>query len=208
MGNSKVSTGFSASLYSEAELVNKANYIIESMTGNTYFETPMPSISRLKTANDNFVTSLAKMESGSKQDTVVKNNNRFTLENILRALAAYVQLTSDGDEAIILSSGFDVNKKPAPIGQLTKPENLVVTQGANKGSVILSCDVVANANFYEFQYALSPVSAETTWILRTITRHKLQIDELISGKQYTFRVAGAGTDPSRVWSEEITSYIL
>lgn len=208
MGNFKVSINFSSNVYSDSELANKANFILEKMTGNAYFETPAPPLSELRTANDNYVASLAKMESGSKEDTVVKNNNRVTLENVLKVLAAYVQTTSNGDEAIILSSGFDVNKKPSPVGQLEKPENLIVRQGANKGSVVISCDVVPNANFYEFQYTLAPVTDETVWVLRTTTKHKMQVDELTSGKQYTFRVAGAGSDPSRVWSEEITSYIL
>ncbi len=208
MGNSKISIGFSSGKYTDAELSNKANFIYEKMTGNTNFVTPEPPLTDLKTANDTYIVSLAKAESGTKEDTVIKNNNRAMLIAVLKLLANYVQITSRGDEAVILSSGYDVNKKPSTVGQLSKPENLIVKQGGNKGTVVVACDVVAYANFYEFEYTESPATADSNWILRTTTRHRMEFDGLTSGKQYTFRVAGAGTDPSRIWSEEVTSYVL
>jgi len=130
------------------------------------------------------------------------------LEGLLKLLADYVQRTSDGDEAMILSSGFDVNKKPAPVGPLSRPEHIKVLPGDNKGSLIVNCDVVENANFYEVMYTQCPVSPDSVWIQKTTTKHKLQIDGLPSGKEFCFKVAGAGSDPSRVWSDLVYSFVL
>jgi len=80
--------------------------------------------------------------------------------------------------------------------------------GGNRGTLLVSCDVVANASFYEFSYTEAPVTADSLWIQKTTTKHKLQVEGLTSGKQYTFRVAGAGSDPSRVWSYDVSSYVL
>lgn len=208
MGNSKVSQDFSTSKYADLELVTKAGHIVEKMSRNPYFTTPDPELADITAANSAFIAALARVQNGSKEDTVIKNNCRATLETILKSEADYVQRTSHGDEAIILSSGFDVNKKPGMVGQLPKPANVATIPGGNRGTLVVSCDVVANASFYEFSYTEAPVTPDSLWIQKTSTKHKLQIEGLTSGKQYTFRVAGAGSDPSRVWSDEVSSYVL
>lgn len=119
-----------------------------------------------------------------------------------------MQQVSEGDEAIILSSGFDVNKKPGVIGPLPKASGLSIKAGDNKGPVLLNCKVVAHADFYEFEYTSAPSNAASIWLKQTSTKHRMLIDGLTSGKQYVFRVAGAGSDPSRNWSDEISSFVL
>ncbi len=208
MSTAKVSQSFSSSKYSDAELSVKANSIISKMTGNSYFPEPAPALEVLQTAITNYSSALDKVEDGSREDTVVKNNRRETLENLLKQLAGYVQDASGGDEAIILSSGFDVNKKPSAIGALEKATGLCITAGNNKGSVAVICDVVENARFYIFEYTEAPVAPDSVWTKQVSTKHKILIDGLTSGKQYVFRVAGAGTDPSRIWSDEISSFVL
>jgi hypothetical protein len=208
MGNSKVSKDFSNGKYSDAGLSSKANYIVDQMTDNPAFATPTPPLKDVTDANNEYISALGKVEYGSKADTVIKNNLRAALIVLLKLLADYVQTTSNGDEAIILSSGFDVNKKPATVGELDKPTGFSVKPGNNKGSMMMSCYAVNNANFYEFEYMELPVTPNSVWIQKTTTKSKLMIDGLISGKQYNFRVTAAGSDPSRVWSDEISSYVL
>jgi len=208
MGNSKVSIDFSTGKFADGPLANKASAIADKMDGNPNFATPLPPVKDLRTAISDYLSALAKVEFGSREDTVIKNNMRAALIVVLKQLAAYVQTTSDGDEAIILSSGFDVNKRPSTVGELAKPENLTVKPGTNKGTMVLMCDVVDYANFYEFSYRELPAAADTLWIQKTSTKRKLQIDGLTSGKQYAFRVAGAGSYPTRVWSEEVQSFVL
>jgi hypothetical protein len=178
------------------------------MTDNTNFATPDPALANITAANNALIAAMAKVQNGSKEDTVIKNNCRSALETLLKSETDYVQRISNGDEAIILSSGFDVNKKPGTVGQLAKPANLVMKPGENRGTLWLSCDVVPNSSFYEFAYTEAPVTANSIWIQKTTTKHKLLIEGLVSGKQYTSRVAGAGSDPSRVWSDDVSSYVL
>jgi hypothetical protein len=208
MGNSKVSKDFSNGKYTDAGLSSKTNYIVDQMTGNTAFATPIPPLKDVKDTNNEYISALGKVEYGSKADTVIKNNLRAALIVLLKQLADYVQTTSNGDEAIILSSGFDVNKKPATVGELDKPTGFSVKPGSNKGSMMLICNTVYNANFYEFEYMELPATSTSVWVQKTSTKSKLQIDGLISGKLYNYRVAGTGSDPSRIWSDEISSYVL
>lgn len=178
------------------------------MTNNPNFPQPNPALGDISAANDNYLTALDKVENGTKEDTVIKNNLRKVLELLLKSETDYVQQISLGDEAIILSSGFDVNKKPSSVGPLDKPTGFSITVGVNKGSVVAACNVVNHASFYEFELTDMPVTPTSIWLKKTSTKHKLLIDGLTSGKQYMFRVAGAGSDPSRNYSDEISSFVL
>lgn len=204
----KVIRDFSTSRYTDLELSAKATHVVEQMTGNAHFPTPVPQLETLTSNNANFIEALNKAVGGSKEDTVIKNNIRKMVETLLKRLADYVQITSDGDEAIILSSGFDVNKKPTAIGPLPKATGLEVKPGDNKGTMLANCNVIPSASFYEFEYTEAPIAPNCIWIVKTTTKHRLLIEGLTSGKQYAFRVAGAGSDPSRNWSDEIYSFVL
>jgi hypothetical protein len=208
MGNSKVLITFASSKYTDEALGTKTNNILDKVEVNPVFQPAQPIIQELRAANTNYINALGKVEGGSKKDTVIKNNCRKVVETLLKKLAGAVQTISDGDEAIILSSGMDVNKKPSTVGKLAKPDNLTVKPGGNKGSVIMMCDVVEYADYYEFEHTELPVTSNSVWIKDTIKKRKYEKTGLGSGKEYAFRVAGAATDPSRVYSDIITSYIL
>ena len=207
MAISKVATDFSSKNYTDTELGVQATNVTVKMTDNPNFTTPTPPLAEVIATISSYNASLAKSEKGSQDDRVIKNSWRIKLENQLKELSLYVQLISKGDLVIISSSGLDVNKKPSAVGPLAKPENVIIKMGANKGSVAISCDAIAHAGFYEFDY--SEVTDGTfNWIHKTTTKHKILIEGLTSGKQYVFRVAGAASDPSRVWSDRISSFVI
>lgn len=208
MGDAKVSKDFSTSKYTDHGLSTKCGHVVEKMTGNPAFPTPETPLAEVTTALGSYNDALAKAENGSKADTVVKNNWRTKIEKLMKDLAGYVQVTSDGDEAVILGSGFDVNKKAATVGPLPKPENFSVKPGINKGTIIANCDAIENAYVYEFQYTETPVTAASIWVQKISTKHKVLIEGLVSGKQYSFRVAAVATDPTRNWSDELTSFVI
>jgi len=60
---------------------------------------------------------------------------------------------------------------------------------------------------YSFEYAEAP-DGTLNWIHKTSTRHKILIEGLTSGKQYVFRIAGAVSYPSRVWSDQILTFVI
>ncbi len=208
MGTVKVSTDFSQKNYTDTELGVTATNITDNMTENPNFKDPIPSLDEVKATIVSYLASLAKAEKGSQDDRVIKNSWRAKLESQLKDLALYVQLTSKGDAVIISSSGFYVNKKPSAVGPLAKPENVIIKMGDNKGSVQASCDAISSASFYEYEYAEVSPEGIFNWVHKTCTKHKLLIDGLTSGKQYVFRIAGAGSDPSRVWSDQITTFVI
>jgi len=116
MGNSKVIVDFSTTKYTDARLYSRANHIIDKMDGNPHFADVQPLLAVLREATTTYTAALAKTQSGSKEDTAIKNQARAALIAILKQIAARVQTISDGDRTLILSTGYDVNKKWSKVG--------------------------------------------------------------------------------------------
>jgi hypothetical protein len=91
---------------------------------------------------------------------------------------------------------------------LPKPENLKVAPGPNKGTLNISVKAVKLASFYEIMFAEAGMNGSTVWQMRTSSKRQLVIDNLSSGKEYRIKVAAAGSNPTRVWSDEIPSFVL
>jgi len=208
MGTAKVVKTFSSAKYTDSGLDVKAGYIIERMTGNAAYTNPVPSLDSLKLQVKNYHEALLNTQGGGKAETVIKNDLRKQLEEALSQEADYVQIASGGDEAIILSSGFDVRKKASTVGMLDKPTGFMVKMGENQGSVDASCDAVSYADFYEFGYTHTPVTPNSVWVTQTTTKRRKIIDGLPSGAELAFRVAGGGSDSSRVYSNVIVTYVV
>ena len=203
-----VSKTFSAKKYKDADLPVKARFILEQMTNNAHFPDIQEKLDELNTKVESYRTALSDSTEGGRLTTAIKQECRRELEDCLQELAAYVQLSSKGDAVLISSSGFDTHKKAARVGVLDKPEAVRIILGPMQGSAWISCNGVDRALFYVFEYCAAPFTADSVWIQVTGSRRKMLIEGLTSGKEYCFRVAGARTHPSRIWSDVVKSYVI
>jgi len=176
MGNSKVIVDFSTTKYTDARLYTKANHIIDKMYGNPHFVALQPLLAQLREATTTYTAALAKTQSGSKEATALKIKAREALIVLLKQIAARVQTISDGDRTLILSTGYDVNKKWSKVGPLSKPTNFKLKQGSNKGSIYLVCDPIAGAGFYQFEYTEGIPTPNSLWHTEDSTKRKITID--------------------------------
>lgn len=208
MDKAIVSKTFSPKKYRDLKLQAKARSILEQMTNNAHFPDIQAKLDELKDKIQSYETSIIESNEGGRLTTVIKKTCRRDLELFLQELATYVELTSKGDAAIIASAGFDMHKKAAKVGQLDKAMNVKIKLGYKHGSAWVSCDVVDRALFYVFEYCEAPLTDDSVWIQVSGTRRKILIEGLTSGKEYCFRVAGARTHPSRIWSEVVKSYVI
>jgi len=208
MAKVKVTVDYSTNRYSDLELKSKGDNVVICLTDNPKFVTLVAIVALIKAQLIEFGNLLALMPQGNKQVTLDKNKSRAILENLLGSTALQVQDLSGGDEGTIIGAGFDVKRKPAPIGLLERPTKLEAKEGPIRGSLEVSWNVVPNAYIYELQYTEAPSTDDSKWIRISSTKRKLIIDGLIRGKAYAIKVAAAGTDPGRVWSDEIISYVM
>src|SRR5689334_2230433 len=124
----KVATSFGR--YSDGGLAEKAQHIINSMDGNAAYPTPVPAITDIQSLVDSYVTALANLGNTGKQGTLIKDQFRESLEELLNTLALYVQATGGSNIATLQSSGYDLQKgKSGPIGVLAKPTNFGIEPG-------------------------------------------------------------------------------
>ncbi len=203
-----VSKDFSRGKYTDAGLLIFSKSVKTQMTGNPNFPNPVPTLDVLGSAIDAYELSLEKAKNGGKEATSLKNDKREALVSLLKSLATYVDTTSAGDRTMILSSGFETNRLPSPVGPLPIPTGLVVKAGIGRGAVEVSCDVYDGIATYLFECTEAPSTENSIWRKETSTKHKFVFTGLTEGKEYVFRVTYVGADPSRRCSEEVSTFVL
>ena len=203
----KIATNFAR--YRDGDLADKAQHILNCMNDNAAYPTPVPDLTDVQLLVTQYTTALANLGNTGKQGTLIKDQFRESLEELLNTLALYVQSTGGSNIVVLQSSGYDLQKgKGGPIGVLAKPANIKVVPGPVPGSIKFSLDTIVGANTYLYQYAETPVNGNTIWQSDYSSKSSYVIDDLTSGKEYAFRVCGIGTDPTLVFSDVITTYVL
>ncbi len=183
------------------DLDTKSQVIINSLTGNTDFPNPVPTLAEIAASREAYVDALTANETGGKQETLRKNLARKDLEKQLGLLGLYVQANCKENELIALSSGFDIQKSRAPIGILAKPNNFKVENGPLAGSLQASLDKIEGAKSYLFEITKTPVTEDSIWRPELSTTKTILIENLVAGTQYAIRVAGVGSNPKKVYSD-------
>lgn len=202
MRRPKVMIDFSKS--TDSELDQQAQAIFTAMTGNANFTTPAPPLTTLSEAIEDYQLALTQSATGDHAAVELKDQRRADLEEILRQLGLYVEMQSNGDAAIMLSSGFKISKSPSPIGPLPKPTGFEVKPDG-KGEIKLALDKIDGAKTYQFEYKQTTAS---DWNIQMSTKTRLMLTGLESGKEYDFRVLPIGTSDIREYSDEISSFVL
>lgn len=208
MNTTRTAKDVSRNKYSDEGISTYAQSIKNDLTDNPNFPSPTPPLTELQKGIDELNIAIVNCKNGTKEDTVIKNNKRSALEALLKKLANYVQDTSNGDEAMILSSGFDVVRKAAPVGPLPRVTGIEITAGTSRGSLNLKWDVVENAYTYNVEYIEMPSSETSVRNRLSTSRSNITIPNLKRGQLYGFQIVAVGTDPTQNWSDEVTSFVM
>ena len=101
--NAKIAISF-LNDYSDANLVIASGRIIESMSGNAVYPTPVPTLAAITAARNTYVSTVNALDRG-KDSTMQRNAARAAMVQLLRDLALYVQHTCQGNLVALSSSG-------------------------------------------------------------------------------------------------------
>ncbi len=192
----------------DALLITMIRTILLAMTGNVNFDKPEPTLAMIGTALDDFITAFGKAADGGKELTAIKNAKRNELVSLVRQLASYVLVACHGDMAILLSSGFPVQKpNRQPIGVLPAPEAPKVSQGGRTGEMYAVTSPLSGGYIYTWQLFLAsgsnvPVRTEQT----TGARHTFT--GLTRGATYRLQVNVIGTAGPSDWSQSVELMVL
>lgn len=188
--------------YSDSGLYTKSSQILTAMTGNPHFTTPVPALTVLQQAIDDFDAELQKGDGGSFE-SALKNQKRDGLIDVLHSLGRYVDFEVDGDEVIILSSGFSVTKTRESRPPVAPVSNLKVTDGVNPGEVVVSFKRDPSATGYNCQFTTDPMGAGSDWQSQYSSTSKMVVGNLESGKAYWFRIVTLGRKDQQAMSDPV-----
>lgn len=175
------------------DLVPYAQGIHDRMQGNALFPAPIPALPVLQTDIDALKDANARVSvERGRSDYQAKRIALGGLQRQMKRLAAYVSLVADGNEDIILSSGFGVRRKGSPVGELNIPIGLHSRLTRTAGRVELDWDVTAGAKLYHVY--MSTTGSPFEWkLVAMTTKSRHNMDQLVSGSFYWFCVSAIGT---------------
>ena len=191
---------------SDPSLDEFSETVISNLTGNTSFPTPPVTLPALQALLDTFAAAIGDKAQGGTAATSAKNDARAALVDALRQIALYVQVTSNNNLTMLLTSGFQAASTNHTQTPLAQPVIQDLING-NTGELVARLKPVANARAYEIRYATSTGGTLGQWQnggIGTNSRN-LTLTGLTPGTTYTVEVrAIGGSTGYSDWSNAVT----
>jgi hypothetical protein len=189
-----------------AKKIERARFIVTSMTGNVNFTTPTPTLASITTIVNALEAAQIAALGGRADDTASMYAKEVVLELSLKSLAAYVEGIANASpvnaEAIALSAGMNVKGKG---GRSIKDFSVQVT--CNPGEVKLQHRGVQHGTI-EFQASID-ISSESNWQrIYSGTRGNVVKGGLTSGTRYYFRSTVIDKNGLNPWSAVLNTIVL
>ncbi|MEI6056563.1 MAG: hypothetical protein WCR55_10955 [Lentisphaerota bacterium] len=189
----------------DTELAQTARIIVANMSNNPNFSVPLPTLTVVHDATEDYYEALLKCSDGTKQDTAIKKVKRSVLSAHLAHLGNYVNYIAEGNIVKLDSSGFPLSKIPTPVGILNAPDYIKVIDGGNPGCVWVDIGIVRKATGYIVLFALCPAPEENKdWQSKLFSKSSGLMLGLQSGKKYAFKASATSTRANKINSYHFT----
>lgn len=182
-----------------------------AMVGNTNFPTPNPTPAAFDATLLAYTGKMDEIMAAEIALTTLrtqKDDLRVSLETALNTRGSYVEATSGGDEAKILSSGFAVQVPRSTTTSLDALINVAASLGDDEGEIDLTWNAVPKAKSYIVEMREhSDTAAPGSWqFAKVAPRSSASVGGLMTGKKYAFRIRAVGpNDIESPWSGEAVS---
>jgi hypothetical protein len=201
----KALAGFSK--LSDLDVVKNGISVQTNMTGNSKFANAPVDLAVLKTDLDSLTALIAEAADGSKKVIARKNQQREVVIGMLRMLARYVEVVSQGDPAAFQTSGFQLASRTkaqaAPLSEKIRK----IDRGPNSGQVLVWLQAVRKAGSYELHYGPAVNGgAPTTWTTQGVlmVRSPIVLTGLMPGATYFFQARALLKEGYTDWSDPVT----
>ena len=187
--NIKAMDGFTG--VKDTDVAARGATVLTALTGNSKFPNSPVDLTAFKGDLDSFNALIAQAAGGSKAVIASKNKQRQTVIQMLRLLARYVEVTSNGDMSVFQTSGFQAATSTRTKSQPLSEKIRKIDHGSNSGQVILWVNTVRGALSYEVRYGVSVNSAvPATWTSQAapMVKTPVVIVGLTAGSAYQFQV--------------------
>lgn len=138
---------------------------------------------------------------------VLRDQWRHRLERTIYELSKYVDTIARGDKAVIMAAGFMPSQSNGNrYGRAPRPTNLRIQTGkVGSARIKMRVDRWTGARMYQFEYRMKGMEE---WQQVMSSKASCVIEGLEQFAEYEFRVSYLGRDPSLVYSEVVSSYVV
>ena len=169
--------------------LQRTQEIIDKMGSSANFPTPAPPLVEVRTAREELATAYQAALDGGLTAKAEQRTKNAALNDKLRPLRDYVNEIAQGDEDIVLSSGFEASKVPSPVGTMPQVVDLRGKGGDGDGSIKLRWTPVYGAKNYVVEQSLDGIVFTPIAYPVKATR---VLDKLTVGQFYHYQVAANG----------------
>lgn len=184
------------------EFILTCRSIIQKMTDNLNFPDPNPTLAEIIMLTDDLEQKDIAAKDGGRIAKSLMRTARKLLELKIRSLGLYVDKTSEGNENIMVSSGFPLTKDHNP----RTHKSFWVRSGPQHDEITVGCAAYPKAKSYLWQYFIGqvPPGDPSLWILAgATTQTKTTIDKFSEGDKVWVRCCGVTHKGMTAWLEPI-----
>lgn len=200
-----ISLALSFTQSGDAAFLQSSQYVLECMTDNPAFTTPVPALEVMSQAIDDYSQKLTAAAGKDLVAIAEKNQRRLYLEELMGKLGLYVMFTAMGDDAALSSSGFTMVKGRTS-RYITNPGNVTVGNGVSSGQIESRVKSQKAARSYLHQITDSEPTENTVWDIRSVSTCRYVFSGLVPGKRYWIRVAVVGPGDQVAYSSIASMY--
>jgi len=143
--------------------------------------------------------------SGDHEQMALMHQAEAEFDDFFRKEGYYVDRVADGDEAIILSSGYHLAKQPVP----TERPEFTAEAGDTPGSIWLKRKAFVGASSYVWQYYVgAEAPTEDKWLFASsTTQASFEMTGLETTSKVWFRVAAVTKDGMQPFTDPIMKVV-
>lgn len=182
----------------DSDLSTTAKRVVEKSKNNAKFTNLPEALAKLEAMLQPYDASVVNARGREKEMIAIKKGLKAEIVALLTEMDNYVTAVSNGDEAILLSSGFDISGTTGTSSQPVIPK-LEVELGP-PGEVTISVKRVRGARAYMHQYTTEAPTSETVWVNVGHSRPSNTFQGLKSYTKYWFRIVAIGNNGKTIYS--------
>ena len=191
----------------EAGLDLKGGKIIASLTGNADFPATTPSLADFTLIKNTYSSNLIAASNGDRAAIAMKNQDKDSLLGAMRMLAINLEGLSQGNQAKLAGTGFDLAATGDNVPPMGAPTGFKLTDGLNAGELKSSVKGVYQAMMYSHEYTLLPPDENTNWTTWVTTTVSYTFSGLPSGTRVYGRVAAIGRKDQLAYSDILSRIV-
>ena len=188
---------------SDVDLSAFTGEVIAGLTDNQHFTAPPEIPADLQTKKNSFDAAIVAAAGGGRLQSALKDAARAVVIAALNKDASYVDINSNEDRTILLSSGFQPVSTNHAQQVLEAPVIVATTNGPHAGQIHLR--VKGDPLRKGIQGRIKAVGSEFGPAITFKSAREIVFEGLVAGTTYVMQLVGIGGSTGQSdWSEPVT----